>query len=75
MNEIPYEVLAIYGGVAVWAVLAVIGYRKQSFTVTLWFGIALLLYLNVRYLIDGIPNSIAFFVAIYDIEFGIPSIR
>lgn len=68
MNEGPaYDVLAVYAAVAVWAVLAAIGYRRNAYALPLGFGIVLLLLLNLRYLVDGIADGIAFFVGIYDV--------
>ena len=65
--DLPFGVLAIYAALVVWAVLLVLGVKRRSFGPFLWFGIALLLVLNVRYFIDGAPDAIAFFVGIYDV--------
>jgi len=65
--NLPFGVLAIYGALVVWFILLVIGIKRRSFGPFLGFGIALLLVLNVRYLINGAPNAIAFFVGIYDV--------
>lgn len=65
--EMPFGVLAIYGALAVWTGLGIHALRTQTFRWFLGFGIALLLYLNVRYFIDGVPSSIAFFIGIYDV--------
>ena len=65
--DLPFGVLAVYGALVVWSVLLVLGFRRRSFGPFLIFGIALLLVLNVRYLIEGAPASIAFFIGIYDV--------
>ncbi len=65
--NLPLGVLALYGGLVVWLVLLVHGMKRRSFTPFLIFGIALLLVLNVRYITDGVPASIAYFIGIYDV--------
>lgn len=65
--DLPFGVLAVYGALVVWSVLLLLGFRRWSFGPFLIFGIALLLVLNVRYLIEGAPASIAFFIGIYDV--------
>jgi len=71
--DLPLGVLAIYGALVVWLALLIRGIKRRSFAPFLVFGIALLLALNVRYLIDGVPDSIAFFIGIYDVldNFGV----
>lgn len=66
MNGIPFGVLAIYAAVGIWAIIAVRDFRRKTYWTTLVFGIVLALILNVRYIIEGAPSSIAFFVGIYD---------
>lgn len=63
----PVLVLSVYGALVVWAVLLVHGVRKQSFRPFLIFGIALMLFLNIGYFVNGIPASIASFIGIYDV--------
>ncbi len=65
--DLPIGVLAIYGALVVWVALLVYGMKRGSFFPFLGFGIALLLVLNVRYLIEGTVDSIAFFIGIYDV--------
>ena len=65
--DLPFGVLAVYGALVFWSVLLLLGFRRWSFGPFLIFGIALLLVLNVRYLIEGAPASIAFFIGIYDV--------
>jgi hypothetical protein len=65
--DLPLGVLAFYGTLVVWLALLVRGMKRRSFAPFLMFGIALLLVLNGRYLIDGATDSIAFFIGIYDV--------
>ncbi len=65
--DLPFGVLAVYAALAVWSVLLVRGLKKRTFGLFLVFGIGLLLVLNVRYLIEGAPAAIAFFIGIYDV--------
>lgn len=67
MDALPLDVLAIYAGIAVWLVLAALDFRKQSYTATILFGVVLTVILNVRYLIEGSAEGIAFFVGLYDL--------
>lgn len=64
---LPYGILAIYAALALWAGVLVRAYRKGSYGLFLMFGIGLLLILNVGYFLNGAPNSIAFFIGIYDV--------
>ncbi|MGR8947674.1 MAG: DUF2306 domain-containing protein [Gammaproteobacteria bacterium] len=65
--NIPIEVLLTYISAIVWVIVTIWGVKKNSFTASIVIGIALLLSLNIRYLIDGAPNGIAFFVSLYDV--------
>ena len=67
MSNLPVDVLAVYAAFVIWLFLLVGGVRKQSYVSSLTFGIVFLLVLNIRYLIDGAADSIAFFVSIYDV--------
>ena len=73
--HLPFGVLAIYAALAVWAALLVFDIKRLSFGRFLGFGIALMLVLNVRYLIEGSASAIAFFIGIYDVldNFGVAS--
>ena len=62
-----YEVLVVYLALALWAVVLGVGVRRSSYRPFLAFGIVILLFLNVRYFVAGIPSSISFFVGIYDV--------
>lgn len=64
---IAYDVLAVYASLAIWAVLLVVALRRQSYQGFLGFGIVILLFLNIRYFIEGPPAAIAFFIGIYDV--------
>jgi len=65
--DLPLGLFAFYGSLVIWAALLILGLKRGSFTAFLGFGIALLLVLNVRYLMDGVGDSIAFFIGIYDV--------
>jgi len=64
---LPIGVLTVYAALAVWALLLVRGVQQRSFRLFLLFGIGLMLYLNVGYVIFGAPASIASFIGIYDV--------
>jgi hypothetical protein len=63
----PTGILAMYIALAVWVGLLVQAYRKGSYWLFAIFGIGILLVLNVGYFINGVPDSIAFFIGIYDV--------
>ena len=63
----PIGVIAVYVALAVWLVLLVLGIRRRRYGWAIGFGIALMLVLNVRYLVEGAPAGIAFFIGIYDV--------
>jgi len=63
----PIGVIAIYVALVVWLVLLVLGMRRRRYGGFIVFGIALMLVLNVRYLVEGAPAGIAFFIGIYDV--------
>ena len=67
MNQIPFDTLAVYVGLAAWILIAAFDYRKKSFAATIVVGIVLTIILNLRYLIDGAADGIAFFVGLYDL--------
>lgn len=60
-------VIVVFGALGVWAALLALGTRSKRWGMFLGFGILLMLYLNLRYFIDGAPSSIAFFIGIYDV--------
>ena len=63
----PMGVLAVYVALAAWLVLLVQGIRRRRYGGFIAFGIGLMLMLNVRYLVEGAPAGIAFFIGIYDV--------
>lgn len=65
--ELPLGVLGIYAGLVIWTALLVVGLRRHNYGPFLGFGLVLLLFLNVRYFIEGATGSIAFFIGIYDV--------
>ena len=67
----PIGVLTVYGALAVWALLFVRAYRSSTYRGFLLFGVGLMLYLNIGYLIAGVPASIASFIGIYDVLINI----
>lgn len=71
----PYGVLAFYAGLVVWAVIFVDALRRQTYGWFVAWGTVLLLALNVGYFVRGAPDSIAFFIGIYDVldNAGLPS--
>ena len=63
----PISVLGFYGAVALWAILIARGvFKPKQWPLIAGFGLVLLLFLNVRYLIEGAPAGIAFFISLYD---------
>ncbi len=64
---LPIGVLAVYGALAVWSGLLAVAVKRRSYGPFLMFGVGLLLFLNVRYFIDGAADGIAFFIGIYDV--------
>ena len=67
----PIGVLTVYAALIVWAGLLVQGLRAKSFDLFLWFGLGLMLFLNIGYFIFGVPASIANFIGIYDVLINI----
>jgi len=68
---LPIGVLVVYAALAVWAGLLLRGLRTGAYRGFLNFGIALMLWLNLGYLINGVPSSIASFIGIYDVLINI----
>ncbi len=65
--KVAYEVLAIYGALAIWGVLLVASWRRNRWWPFLGWGLAIALVLNVGYFVKGPPDAIAFFIGIYDV--------
>jgi hypothetical protein len=64
---IPMGVISVFAALAVWAGLAVYALRRKRYPGVILFGVALMLYLNVGYVVNGPAASIANFVGIYDV--------
>jgi hypothetical protein len=64
---IPFGVIAVYVALAVWTGMLLFGLKRGAYGAFLLFGIALLIVLNARYAIERAPDSIAFFIGIYDV--------
>ncbi len=60
-------VLVFYGALVVWAALLAMALRTSRYRWFLWFGVALMLVLNIGYFARGQAESIAFFISIYDV--------
>jgi hypothetical protein len=71
--NMPLGLVAFFSALAIWVALLFIGFKRRSFTAFIVFGIVFLLLMNVRYLIEGAPAAIAFFIGIYDVldNFGL----
>lgn len=65
--DLPFGVLGIYGALVVWLAVLVVGVKRRAYGLPLYFGVGLLLVLNIRYLLEGPASAIAFFVGIYDV--------
>jgi hypothetical protein len=65
--NMPLGLFVFYAALGVWSVLLVLGFKRQSFGPFVVFGVVFLVLMNVRYLIEGAPAAIAFFIGIYDV--------
>ncbi len=65
--NMPVGLFVFFSALVIWSVLLVVGFRRRSFGLFVGFGIVFLLLMNVRYLIEGAPAAIAFFIGIYDV--------
>lgn len=65
--SMPLDIFFVYAAAVIWIVATIWGVKNNSYKASLFVGITLLLFLNVRYLINGAPNGIAFFVSLYDV--------
>ena len=63
----PTGILLMYLALVVWVGLLVHAYRRGSYWLFAVFGIGIMLVLNVGYFVNGVPDSIAFFIGIYDV--------
>lgn len=65
--NMPVGIFFVYAALAIWFALLVYGFMRRSFGPLVVFGIVFLVLMNVRYLIEGAPAAIAFFIGIYDV--------
>ena len=65
--QMPVGLAMFFGALVVWVALLVLGLIRKKFAPFIVFGVAFLLFMNVRYLIEGAPSAIAFFIGIYDV--------
>ena len=63
----PLGLFVFFVALAVWFVLLIVGFKRRSFGPFIVFGIVFLLLMNVRYLFEGAPAAIAFFIGMYDV--------
>lgn len=63
----PTGILLMYLALVVWVGLLVHAYRRGSYWLFAVFGIGIMLVLNIGYFVNGVPDSIAFFIGIYDV--------
>ena len=72
----PLSVMGFYGAVLVWGALISRGlFRPKQWPLIAGFGLVLLLFLNIRYVLEGAPAGIAFFISLYDFfdNLGLPA--
>lgn len=71
--NMPFGLFAFFAALGIWSVLLGYGFKRRSFGPFVVFGVVFLLFMNVRYLIEGAPAAIAFFIGIYDVldNFGL----
>ena len=65
--NMPLGLFAFFTALVVWFVLLIVGFKRRSFGPFIIFGIVFSVLMNVRYLIEGAPAAIAFFIGIYDV--------
>lgn len=65
--NMPFGLFVFFSALVVWFVLLVMGFKRRAFGPFVVFGIVFLVLMNVRYLIEGAPAAIAFFIGIYDV--------
>ncbi|MEX0339620.1 MAG: hypothetical protein AB3N11_11335, partial [Arenibacterium sp.] len=64
---LPLGVISVFAALIVWSALAVYGVVRRKFLPAILFGVALMLALNIGYVINGPVASIANFIGIYDV--------
>lgn len=65
--NMPLGLILFFSSLVIWIGLLVVGFKRRAFGPFIVFGIVFLLIMNVRYLIEGAPAAIAFFIGIYDL--------
>ena len=63
----PIETLVFYGALVLWAALLLQGMRNSKWQGFTFFGVGLMLVLNIGYFVRGQGDAIAYFVSIYDL--------
>lgn len=56
--NMPFGLTIFFGSLTVWAGLLIWGLTHKKFTPFIIFGIAFLLFMNVRYLIRKLPQTV-----------------
>lgn len=71
--NMPIGLVLFFTALSAWAFLLLLGLKRRAFGPFIVFGIVFLVLMNVRYLIEGAPAAIAFFIGIYDVldNFGL----
>ncbi|MBE1285037.1 MAG: hypothetical protein GJ676_17120 [Rhodobacteraceae bacterium] len=64
---LPIGVMSVFAALVVWACLAVYAVMRGKFLPVMLFGVVLMLYLNLGYVVNGPAAAIANFVGIYDV--------
>ncbi|MEX0279958.1 MAG: hypothetical protein AB3N13_02075 [Arenibacterium sp.] len=63
----PLGVMSVFAALIIWSALAVYGVLRGKFIPAILFGVALMLALNIGYVVNGPVASIANFIGIYDV--------
>lgn len=63
----PLGVATVFGGLLIWALVLLRGLTTGHYRPAILWGIGLMLFMNVGYVINGVPASIASFIGIYDV--------
>ena len=65
--DMAWDVIGIYVALGVWGATLVYGIRTKRYWPFLLFGLAIAVFLNGRYFVEGQADGIAYFVGIYDV--------
>jgi hypothetical protein len=63
----PLGVATVFAGLLIWVLLLIRGLQTGRYRGALYCGIALMLFMNIGYVLNGVPESIASFIGIYDV--------